>query len=789
MPYSSPSWFDENEYSNFLAESAFLFEMNIPYQKERIDSRKKLREFDRQTAIRRINLKRETMRDEAQAKARGIQMGLGEQFKEKLMNNFLASLSEERTPLKAEKRKMRPEVDPSDRERDRKRESRRQDSQAGLSNILIVKNNKLNKIEIITKDDFNEDSHTLLKGKFKKLDKGNVTKRDLQYYSSLENFMNTKTSVKLLGGRVEKEKKKKPTSKKGKVTKQEYDREQEEKQVTPPRPRLPVDGKEITDPSSTYPDWDHNTDQFTAYASDILNSAIGKTQSKEFKNFVGMSRTMGDASQRFVKEIFAAFPEASQMKFEKLDPVIKTGKAWSALGIKQSAPNATIVGKAKNQTVGVAIKIGEQYKPAPKGEAGYILTSALNTLQPEQIRGSFVFFIDDLLNELKSLLSTTYSVPSQYDVEKQGLQQLQKQAQKEQALKSSEKMLINRVSNSIETYVNQNNNLKTAFIYEALTGASKFNGDLGSAQIMFTAKKDGTDTKVIPLTLDFANTLAKSSDTDLSFTFQQVQPANNTLLQFLPQNQYQLNETANDVVGQIEKIKSQIISPNELLSLFGLQLTEASYQNPIIYSDFYSGNVEKNNVITINPGSRSEEQILIPVHKNFDQSGNDQNVVEKGTDALLEEYLLVNDMLVEQINSNEIELIDALIAIEEHFLLDEKRNYKKEYNNYHSKPEQRANRSKRVLARRKMMKKGKVRKGDGKDVDHKNGNPQDNSDKNLRVLSKSKNRSMNEDHGAGFEGTDQLLQNLIDQTPLAVNPVKSKLAKYIEDRYVKKIKK
>ena len=69
-----------------------------------------------------------------------------------------------------------------------------------------------------------------------------------------------------------------------------------------------------------------------------------------------------------------------------------------------------------------------------------------------------------------------------------------------------------------------------------------------------------------------------------------------------------------------------------------------------------------------------------------------------------------------------------------------KRDYKKEYANYHGKPEQRANRSKRVLARRKLEKEGRVQKGDGKDVDHKDGNPQNNSNGNLRVMSANKNR-------------------------------------------------
>ena len=69
------------------------------------------------------------------------------------------------------------------------------------------------------------------------------------------------------------------------------------------------------------------------------------------------------------------------------------------------------------------------------------------------------------------------------------------------------------------------------------------------------------------------------------------------------------------------------------------------------------------------------------------------------------------------------------------------RNYKKEYENYHSKPEQKKNRASRNAARAAMMKKGKVKKGDGKDVTHRNGNPRDNSEKNLGVLKASKNRS------------------------------------------------
>jgi len=71
------------------------------------------------------------------------------------------------------------------------------------------------------------------------------------------------------------------------------------------------------------------------------------------------------------------------------------------------------------------------------------------------------------------------------------------------------------------------------------------------------------------------------------------------------------------------------------------------------------------------------------------------------------------------------------------------RPYNKEYAQYHSKPEQIKNRATRNAARAEMVKKGRVRKGDGKDVDHatplsKGGT---NRSKNLRVKTAGDNRS------------------------------------------------
>jgi len=75
------------------------------------------------------------------------------------------------------------------------------------------------------------------------------------------------------------------------------------------------------------------------------------------------------------------------------------------------------------------------------------------------------------------------------------------------------------------------------------------------------------------------------------------------------------------------------------------------------------------------------------------------------------------------------------------------RDYKKEYREYQGTEEQKKNRAKRNAARREMAEDGKVRKGDGKDVDHKRAliNGGSNRESNLRVVSASANRGFRRD--------------------------------------------
>ena len=74
------------------------------------------------------------------------------------------------------------------------------------------------------------------------------------------------------------------------------------------------------------------------------------------------------------------------------------------------------------------------------------------------------------------------------------------------------------------------------------------------------------------------------------------------------------------------------------------------------------------------------------------------------------------------------------------------RDYKREYDKYQGTEQQKKNRASRNAARAKMMKAGKAKKGDGKDVAHVVALDKGGSNKDgLRVVSKSANRSFKRD--------------------------------------------
>ena len=70
-----------------------------------------------------------------------------------------------------------------------------------------------------------------------------------------------------------------------------------------------------------------------------------------------------------------------------------------------------------------------------------------------------------------------------------------------------------------------------------------------------------------------------------------------------------------------------------------------------------------------------------------------------------------------------------------------KRDYRKEYDKFQSSSLSKKDRASRNKLRRLFLRLKKVNKKDGKDIDHKDGNPRNNKKENIRVTTASINRA------------------------------------------------
>ena len=82
------------------------------------------------------------------------------------------------------------------------------------------------------------------------------------------------------------------------------------------------------------------------------------------------------------------------------------------------------------------------------------------------------------------------------------------------------------------------------------------------------------------------------------------------------------------------------------------------------------------------------------------------------------------------------------------------KNYVRNYSmkgegKYDKSPKRMADNRARKKARSLLERAGTAKRGDGRDVDHKNGNPRDNSPKNLRSVGRAANRSIKRNKKAG----------------------------------------
>lgn len=228
--------------------------------------------------------------------------------------------------------------------------------------------------------------------------------------------------------------------------------------------------------------------------------------------------------------------------------------------------------------------------------------------------------------------------------------------------------------------------------------------------------------------------------------------------------------------GFQQQNEMQLNADNILAFLMQSGFIESLYADPIDFAEFgmkiSSMDSPIKNQITVN-GRFFEVPVMNP------------NISE----SFLDEYETLNEEVVHFVNSGmRIDEAKQLFDEQLTYILEGKqRNYKREYKLFHGKPEQRAKRSKRVLARRKMAKKLGKKAIHGKDIDHKDGNAMNNGDNNLRVRSINKNRADNgkskkaikETWGAGLEGSWELTKKWLKETPGQLGLIDPKLIRLL----------
>jgi hypothetical protein len=608
--------------------------------------------------------------------------------------------------------------------------------------------------------------------------------------------------------------------------------------ILPQLPETPPHGKAISK-GSTFPDWNHKATDLEEAIPIVMNQMLGVKTGTENEGTISKlqnSQTLYASAERAANLIFNQIGETVSFHMGKNKG--RVSELWKKAGATNGTSKTDVIfipkdlwEKSKgdiskidmNKCIRASVKCGQaRILNAESGEATATIEAAMEYAGNIAAKNPKV---SKLVTELKKMVSQFVKSAElgQWDTKTikrmvaDGQEPRDKQFQASKVLIEEQELLHKKAGAKLIEIFDSSDEFKMGFCLESMSGSMKFGGKAPqTASHVLALSKDGTDVKMEQISESLIKKLMKDLSFRGGFKGRSKGSGASKIRGLSTVLNIDLNEEfeTDNQQQQQQQVNTSIISPGSsaqvdqdlkdigddvvgLMNYIGIE-PEFITSNSLDMSDYINSTARDYNIITID----GETEVAIPVvdYSQFDTSGKEE---------MSEAYDFINDFLVENMNDQdavdfilssglvspetitknveEVNAIDLLHEMWENSVIkpelfesfiEEARNYKKEYKEYHGTAEQRANRSKRVLARRKLMKTGRVKKGDGKDVDHKDGNPQNNSNGNLRVLSKSKNRAMHEEHGAGEIGTKALLQKYIKDTPFAVNPTKD--VKYVK---------
>lgn len=304
--------------------------------------------------------------------------------------------------------------------------------------------------------------------------------------------------------------------------------------------------------------------------------------------------------------------------------------------------------------------------------------------------------------------------------------------------------LVDTTTKKIERIINSNILYKVLFLHEAVTGYAKFGrGSPAYAQGIIAVVPDTYNVAMEMTTLNFSRKLLEE-ETKFTINFKNQIDINPDEKSELEACKIRFGGKCPNVLNPqkyaIRKLVKSYLSEGNGFKHSALKYLMEQEEPQDAESEFLqtienaSGIMDLMNIFAIKP-----EQITISAIDLFYVTSVDTSA-ERNTINVNGKVFSIPvkmDPMPSTTSQSIIEKGSILTSLLERAA----RDYEEEYENYHGTAEQRSNRSKRVLARRKMEELGKVSKGDGKDVDHKDGNPQNNSMSNLRARSASANRA------------------------------------------------
>lgn len=728
-------------------------------QRANIDARINKRKRDITTMVKRIMP--EVVRDESKRLQR--LQGLNNSFDPIIDNFFSNYLSEAKTPK-------RPEQDSEGKRRrknqnkDNKRKQRERDEtkikMGDLKGAIMVVRNDIGDIEIIDKESYDPSHHDVVVAA-DKATRGNVSK-----YVKDADFVNTETSKKLFG-LIQKGAGKGKTKEKVKEEKPKDKKEKSEKETNAgaaqqlPQQLIPATKKASKkDTFST----SHGATEMESGIVYAMNSMLGLTPQQMLDKGLIDKKDLDAAMQnpnesflpscqRAAQQILKQYGKVYVKHTGRLKKETKLNDSAKQNGVSDTTPKSDLilVDEKGNVIAGLSQKIGNsQLSSGGPSETITNLKWAmqqvgdkLESSSKNQIEKFIKFFEDELGGNPRT---------------KQGPVSLyQKGGQREgddKEVKRREE-LHEKATDMLNSVLNGDKKLASAFVYALMTGSGKFEeGSAALASHIFSANRDGTDAKLTPIDMDYCEKILGKVKFQMKFKSSAVETTD------IKQKWKEFEERKRKL-GEKVSIEEDF-RQYSFRSVIRAYLMESESFRGRLLKLIVENTEETKLKNTAIPDPKTKEEAIEYLKDAFEYIGDDAfKLVQFFEDSIdfdttqpiidWSEYANQPSSITNKIFVNGKEFN---IPVEEPYdyedngsmtsPLSEGRNYRKEYDNYHSKPEQRKNRSKRVLARRLMMKLGRVKKGDGKDVDHKDGNPRNNGKHNLRVRSKSENRADND---------------------------------------------